>query len=243
MHLAFATAMQDDHDGYLWLNDDVVLDPDALRRLLETWERMYARAPHENIIVIGSTRDPESGKLTYGGLRRISRIRPLTLGRVEPHVAELEVDAFEGNFAYIPAGTAQAVGNLDPKLLCAGGDTDYGLRARGLGIRIWLMPGTIGCCQSNPSSEFWCAPGIGIRERWRRKNDPVRGLPWVYAKHFARRHGGPLWLLYLLWAYRRLVWPTERPPVPTLANTTSRLGFRGRIRRAGGSIPTASSRN
>jgi GT2 family glycosyltransferase len=222
MHLAFATAMQDDHDGYLWLNDDVVLDPDALSRLQETWERMHARVPYENTIVIGSTRDPESGKLTYGGLRRISRIRPLAFGRVEPCLEEVEVDTFEANFAYIPAGTAKAVGNLDAKFLCAGGDTDYGLRARGLGVRIWVLPGTIGCCRSNPSAESWRAPGIGIRERWRRKNDPVRGLPWGYAKHFAKRHGGPFWVLYLLWAYRCLVWPTERSPIRTLAGIRSR---------------------
>src|ERR1039457_1924637 len=33
MQLAFSTARRDNHDGYLWLNDDVVLDQDALSRL------------------------------------------------------------------------------------------------------------------------------------------------------------------------------------------------------------------
>ncbi len=158
MHLAFAAAMADGYDGYLWLNDDV---------------------------------------------------SPLTFRRVEPGDKEIEVDTMNGNFVYVPAETTRIVGNLDPAFHHHWGDVDYGLRARAAGIKIWLMPGTIGSCRRIPASLSWRAPGIGIRARWARMN-AHRGIPWSSWIRFARRHGGPFWPLYVCWAYRGLVWP-ERP--------------------------------
>jgi GT2 family glycosyltransferase len=213
MHLAFATAMEEDFDGYLWLNDDVKLDQDALARLLATFTRLKARAPREKVIVVGSTRDPDSGKVTYGGVRRLSHGRPLTFVRIEPGADDTTADTFEGNFVYLPRETARLVGNLDPIFLCAGGDTDYGLRARKAGVQIWVMPGTIGTCPSNPVSQSWRAPGVGFRERWARVKHPARGLPWKYWSRFARRHGGAFWFMHACLAYRPLLWPTARPPV------------------------------
>ncbi len=208
MHLAFAAAMADGYDGYLWLNDDVSLDRDALARLADSHARLRTGSDR-NIIVVGSTRDPDSGKATYGGLSRVGGIRPLTFRRVEPGDKEIEVDTMNGNFVYVPAETTRIVGNLDPAFHHHWGDVDYGLRARAAGIKIWLMPGTIGSCRRIPASLSWRAPGIGIRARWARMN-AHRGIPWSSWIRFARRHGGPFWPLYVCWAYRGLVWP-ERP--------------------------------
>lgn len=212
MHLAFERAMQDGHDGYLWLNDDVVLDRDAIARLRECRARLAERAK-EPMIVVGSTRDPDSGRMTYGGVVRASALHPLKFARVQPGQVEVEVDTFNGNFVYIPEDTARLVGNLDPGFLHFFGDNDYGLRARALGVRIWLMPGTIGVCRRNAPSTSWRSPGIGIRERWARVKHPARGAPWTYWARFAERHGGPFWFVFACLAYRRLIWPTDRPAV------------------------------
>jgi GT2 family glycosyltransferase len=225
-HLAFDAALRDGYDGYLWLNDDVVLDRDALGRLLASSERAAARSPLQHFIVVGSTRDPDTGEVTYGGVNRRGRFRPLSFVRISPSETEIEVDTMEGNFVYITDATARLVGNLDPSFINQGGDSDYGLRAQALGVRVWLMPGTIGCCRSNPPSTSWRAPGIGIRERWRRGQHPSQGLPWGFWIRFARRHGGPFWLLYALWAYRRLVWPTTKRAVPTVSTQQRRAAVR-----------------
>jgi GT2 family glycosyltransferase len=211
MHLAFAEAMKGSHDGYLWLNDDIVLDPDALHRLLKSYEQLVQSIGKE-VIVVGSTRDPDSSETTYGGARQMSRMRPLTFEQAVPGNVEIEIDTFQGNFVYIPEQTARLVGNIDAGFLHKGGDTDYGLRARAAGVRIWLMPGTIGTCPLNPAKHKWRAPGVGIRERWQYTWSP-NGIPWFQWGRFARRHGGPLWLLYALWPYRRLVWPSWRPDI------------------------------
>jgi GT2 family glycosyltransferase len=154
-------------------------------------------------------RDPKTGKVTYGGLSRSSWIRPLKFIKVEPGESEIEIDTMNGNFVYVPNEVTKLVGNLDPEFEHMWGDMDYGLRARAVGVRIWLMPGTIGFCSRNPASKIWCAPGIGIRERWSRMNGP-RGIPWRNWGLFAKRHGGPFWFLYAFWAYRGLFFRTGK---------------------------------
>jgi GT2 family glycosyltransferase len=205
MHTAFAAAMADKYDAYLWLNDDVSLDSDALQKLLLSYSRIQTRCDC-NLIIVGSTRDPISGKVTYGGLSRRGRLRPLAFTRVEPDNEEIEVDTMNGNFVLIPDSTARALGNLDPSFHHKWGDMDYGLRARATGARIWLMPGTIGLCSHVSETISWKAPGIGIRARWARMNSHT-GLHWSSWVLFASRHGGPLWPVYVCWAYRRIVWP------------------------------------
>lgn len=207
MHAAFAAAMADKYDGYLWLNDDVSLDPDALLRLREAYDRIRERGDG-NLIIVGSTRDPHLGKVTYGGLSRVGRLRPLAFARIDPRQEEIEVDTMNGNFVFIPESTARVVGNLDPGFHHQWGDVDYGLRARSLGVNIWLMQGTIGLCRRGPRLQSWRAPGIRLRERWARMNSP-QGIPLFSWLRFARRYGGIFWPFYAAWAYRGL-WRPER---------------------------------
>jgi GT2 family glycosyltransferase len=79
MHLAFCEAYKEDFDFYLWLNDDTELFSHALSQLLKTYNNLGEMA-----IVVGSTQDPNSKKLTYGGIRRLSRRKPLKFSLVEP---------------------------------------------------------------------------------------------------------------------------------------------------------------
>ena len=61
MAVAEQTAVRGNPGFLLWLNDDTILDQDALSRLLATADL------HPGAIVVGATRDPLSGDLTYGG--------------------------------------------------------------------------------------------------------------------------------------------------------------------------------
>lgn len=193
MRQALTAALADGYDGYLLLNDDTVLERSALRTLLEAAKAVH-RTGLPRPIVVGSTHDPATGALTYGGLRRASRRRPLRFMRVTPGATPLRVDTFEANCVLIPAEVAQRLGNLDPAFVHAMGDNDYGLRATAEGFEVWLAPGTVGACQANPLPE----PGQGrlraeLRALTSRKQLPPRD--WAV---FARRWAGPLWPLY--WA-------------------------------------------
>lgn len=203
MRVAFAAAMARDPDHYLWLNDDTVLDPDALRVLLDT-------AAHNLGIVAGSTRDPDTGELTYGGVRRPDRSRPLRFALVPPGDEPRECETMNGNAVLIPRAVARVVGNLEPAYRHSMGDYDYGLRARRAGFAVSITPGTVATCARNPEP----VPGERpLRQELARIAD-VKNLPardWLV---FSRRWAGPAWPVYWASPYVRRGATLVRARVP-----------------------------
>lgn len=203
MHRAFSRALAQGHDHYLWLNDDTMLDPDALARLLACHD-VLARREGEAVIVVGSTRDRDSGALTYGGELRRSGWQPLRYRLAPPQAEPVRVCTFNGNVVLVSAAAAAVVGNLDPLYEHAMGDTDYGLRAGRLGVGCWLAPGTHGLCSHNPVTGTFADPALPWRRRWAlmlgRKGLPPRSW-W----HFTRLHAGWWWPLLFAWPYLRMI--------------------------------------
>lgn len=150
MREAFGLAYADGCDAYLWLNDDTLLDPDAVARLRAA-ERDLAAAGSWPAILCGATRDGETGEVTYSGLERRSAWRPMSFVRVMPSSTPRRVDTMNGNCVLVPHEVASIVGNIDGRLTHAMGDIDYGLRAQRAGFDVWLAPGTVGVCDANPS--------------------------------------------------------------------------------------------
>lgn len=203
MHMAFAHALGIGHDHYLWLNDDTHLRPDALRSLLDcaAERQRQAAAP---VIVIGTTVDPVSGQRTYGGERTPSRWRPLRVEPVEISSQAQRCDTFNGNVVLIPAAVAQAVGNLSSAFEHAMGDTDYGLRARRLGVEMWTAPGVQGTCARNPETGTHRDENLPFAQRWKRLVER-KGLPLRSWFAFTRRHAGVMWPVYFLTPYAKLL--------------------------------------
>lgn len=207
MRVAWAHAWTTDPDHYLWLNDDVELDADALRRLLTTHDRLDGTHGRPSIVV-GSTRDPGSGETTYGGVVRPSRWRPLHHELVEPGPRPREVETMNGNVVLVPRAVARRVGVLAAAYAHGMGDYDYGHRAGRAGCAVWVAPGTVGTCARNPAPTR--VPTFAQHRR--RLVGPTTGLPvreWVT---FARRWAGPAWPLYALSPYvrRSLRWMGPR---------------------------------
>jgi GT2 family glycosyltransferase len=179
----------------LWLNDDTRLDPDALARLAAVHEA------HPGAIVVGATRDPDTGAVTYSGVHRPDRRRPLAFARVPPDPgAPVPVETMNGNCVLVPRAVQDRVGLLDATFTHGMGDFDYGLRARAAGVEVLLAPGTVGTCRANVAA----APA-DVATTWRRLRGP-KGLPTSEWVEFARRWAGPLWPVYAASPYvRRLV--------------------------------------
>jgi GT2 family glycosyltransferase len=199
MRVAMGEALQHNFDHYVWLNDDTMLDADALRRLLATEEALRARG-FSTAIVVGSTRDPQTGVLTYGGVVRLSRWRTLKFGLVPPGDSALPCDTMNGNCVLIPHSVAALVGNPSAEFVQGIGDFDYGLRARCRGCTVWVAHSFIGTCARNSVANTWQDPTLSLRQRWS-KLTTAKGLPrrpWVT---FARRHAGLMWPAYAVWPY------------------------------------------
>lgn len=183
-------------DYLLWLNDDVVLEPDALERLFETKKSWGSDA-----IVVGALRDPDSGEVAYSGLRRTRR-HPLAFERVGTESVTEDADTFNGNVVLMSVSIAERLGGIDGGFSHAFADLDYGLRAKRYGINVLVSP-PIGFCRKNTSGEIWRNPNFSRRARWAAILGP-KGLPPRSLARFLVRHGGPVWPIYWVAPYLRL---------------------------------------
>jgi GT2 family glycosyltransferase len=199
MATAEARAMQSAPDYLLWLNDDVCLHGDALRRLISVAE---TRGPCP-CLVAGAVCDPESGVTTYGGLQRRDW-HPLRYSLVEPLDLPTAVDTVHGNVLLVPRETYRLVGGIDGGFAHSYADMDYGLRLRGAGGENLLAPGHVGTCAPNDIMTANLDPSLAFSARWRflhsRKGRPMRSQV-----RYLHRHAGPCWPVFLLPPYVRLL--------------------------------------
>ncbi|TFI54040.1 glycosyltransferase family 2 protein [Mastigocladus laminosus UU774] len=203
MQFAFAAALKEGYQYYLWLNDDTLLDPNALTKLLSNHDYL-TQQDHPDSIIVGSTRDSVTGKATYGGARRSKRWYSNKYEFVEPTGELQECDTMFGNCVLIPDSVAQKVGNLDSAFIHTLGDIDYGLRARKLGCSVWIAPGYIGTCSKNSVSGSWVDTKLPVHKRLMKLLQP-KGYPIKAWTVFTKRHSGPFWFIYWLLPYLRAV--------------------------------------
>jgi len=212
MRLAWSEAFKGDYDFYLWLNDDTFLFPHTLQRLLDTHANCMARHGQAGIVV-GATCD-DQGRTSYGGERQTSRLRPLRLETIPANVAVQSCDTFNGNCVLVSKHAANVLGNLDSDFVHAIGDTDYGLRAKRAGIAMWVMPLFAGrCVNDDRVSGSYADSTLPLRMRMRQAMGP-KGLPWKPWLVLCRRHCGPLWPVYWLWPYLKIVATSLQPSRP-----------------------------
>lgn len=177
-------------DAFVLLNDDTVLDEQGLKTLMETNVSCSGAA-----VVVGAVRDPASGELTYGGVRRASTWHPGRVKLVAPSESLQVVDTFNANVVFVPRYAYLRVGMLDAIFTHGMGDFDYGLRAKRAGVRVVVAPGTVGVCPRNDAAGSWRDSELPIRRRLHLLESP-KGLPRREWREYLRRHGAPLpWLL------------------------------------------------
>lgn len=207
MRVAFAAAMQKGFDYYLWLNDDTILHVPALPNLLAL-AKVEARKHNKPAVIVGSTQSELGGSATYGGLNKLSALRPLT------HTIVLEsepapCDTMNGNCVLIPRDVASKVGNLEPAFVHAMGDIDYGLRVSQAGFPITVLPGFIGVCAHNSVDNTFMDMRLSLGERWK-KIMSLKGLPPSQWYVLIRRHAGLLWPLLFVWPYFKVIFGITR---------------------------------
>lgn len=179
------------YDYLLWLNDDTIVDVDAISSLLGT--------SHANprAIVVGCIRDPNTQQPHYGVLRRNGR-HPARLKGLPASEQVQEGDTFEGNLVLIPRSVRELVGAIDGEYPHAYADCDYGYRAQRLGVKILQAPHTLAVCPANDSVQLVRGPRNTLRAL-----ESPKGLPWKAEKRFLQRHGGWEWPAYLVFGYTK----------------------------------------
>jgi GT2 family glycosyltransferase len=212
MHAAFSRAMANDHDFYLWLNDDVQLFENALESLFTCYEserRIYGT----RVVIVGTVIDPDTHEITYGGHTRMGSKWLRRNQRVYSGLCALPCESFSGNCILLPREVVASVGNLDPTFHHAFGDHDYGYRCSALNIRIVVCRDLSGTCRERDGS-------IRLYDHDRKKHLTELSLPKriklsLHPKHyplrswfvFCRRHLGPLWIFRFALPYLTAIAP------------------------------------
>lgn len=199
MRLALSVALQEDFDYYLWLNDDTILYPRAIHSLITTCQKTNNLA-----IVVGSTRDPETNEQTYGGLKRKNHWHPFRFRLIPPSEQTIEAETMNGNCVILPHAIVEKVGNLDVNFSHGFGDYDYGLRARRMGFSILIASGYQGTCTRNLVTGSWRDSEISFSQSFSKVMAP-NGLPLKDWATFAKRYAGPLWFLFVVSPYLRVL--------------------------------------
>lgn len=198
MRLAWEEAANQDFDGYLWLNDDVVLDGDAIPRILAALserQRVAGRA----CILVGATRHPDGdvASPSYGAL-------------VESGVAPLadeirQIELFNGNVVLVSEAAFRIIGPLSPEYRHGFADVDYGVRARRAGVPAWLLPASVGVCATN-GTPLWQRRDVPLWRRLRELHRPTGCPPWQLAR-LVWRNGGWWFPWSVLKLYARAILP------------------------------------
>jgi GT2 family glycosyltransferase len=178
MHLAWQTAAKTkDYDYYLWLNDDTVLYEHAVKDLVK-----FAENTHAESIIVGTCISSENS-LTYGGYssKDIHRV-------IKPNGMLQECYFFNGNIVLIPHTVFDKTGNLDKYFRHSFGDYDYGMRALKKGIKSYVAPEIIACCNSN-AKPFWLNTDNKLSKRIKYLYSPL-GVSPIEHFYYARRHWG-----------------------------------------------------
>jgi GT2 family glycosyltransferase len=206
---AYAVADAQNHDFYLWLNDDVRLSPGAVAMLVADADSVVARG--EAVIVAAATNEPGQDTITYGGHRRPDPRRPLRLSLVAPAGHPVPIDSISGNIVLVSAAAQRKVGNIAPDFVHIYGDIDYAFRARRMGVPVVLASRVGGTCGANSSAGSSLDEAMGTWARLKRRWAEDRKLHAQDWRRFVRLHGrGPLdVVLHRVSPYLRII--VDRP--------------------------------
>jgi len=148
-----ATSSGKNYDGYLWLNDDTMLFPSALKDLI---------VADDSVIVVGATQSKDGKDITYSG-------RDAHGQKIAPNGALQACHFMNGNAVF------QKIGNFPSYLTHGIGDYDYGLRAKKVGIDIRLAPNVVGICDAKTVVEKWRRPDVPFGGRIKNLYSPLGG--------------------------------------------------------------------
>ncbi len=208
MRVAWETALDSNYDFYLWVNDDSMIFPDTVLKLVKTYKDLSLQFPNVGAIV-GTMTDPHSNVPTYGGRLFHSKFTPLKIGDViVPKNIPQQCDMMNGNLTLIPAASVEKIGILSDRFTHGLGDFDYSFRLANAGLQCWVAPGVHGNCPKNSIDGTWKDSKLKVSERLQLLKRPNQHEPTSEFLYFIRLHGGYGWPL--LWAK---IWVKGKLPI------------------------------
>jgi GT2 family glycosyltransferase len=196
MHLAWQTAAKTkDYDFFLWLNDDTILNTNAIEIILEDYNSTFQKT-QKSVIVVGACCDSKRTNFTYGG--RTIKANPI-IPAGHPQFCRL----INGNVVWIPQTIFNVVGNLSNAYTHSLGDYDYALRANQYGYKCITTSQYIAICDRN-GIPAWRSPNVGLLKRFQSLY-AINGFCLLEYMKFTYIHFGLLKAIFVLLYYNFIV--------------------------------------
>lgn len=184
MNVSWNRAIYDDgFDGYIWLNNDTIIEEDILSAFLNA-DKYAKNKYHKGGIYIGSTLSIDKTKHTYGGSIYRSKILN-TLKAVIPNGNYQECEIGCGNITYVDKSVVEKLGTFYPGYI-HGADYDYTYWAHTCGFPILVMPNYMGYCDNDHKSHKEELLKRNLKQRIKYLYSPI-GLQLKTALLFQKR--------------------------------------------------------
>ena len=147
---SWKAALQDaqNYDGYLWLNDDVVVFPEFWNDL-SIANNASIKTYGKKGIYVGSTRSAVSGEFSYGGFNFVNRWT-LKDKFIKPDGNSFQpCQCAHGNITYVSHEVIASQGILFDGYIHGAGDHDYTYLAYQAGFPVLVMPHYAGSCEND----------------------------------------------------------------------------------------------
>ena len=134
-------------DGFLWLNDDVIVLP-AFWEDLAGADAYSLETYGKKGIYVGSTQDIHTGEFTYGGFNYSSKFL-LKDQFVRPDGTYQTCEAAHGNITYVSSEVVEKKGIFCEKYIHGGTDHEYTYLAHKAGFPVLVMPHYAAACEND----------------------------------------------------------------------------------------------
>jgi len=188
---------------YLLINDDTFLFKNALKSIFDDKNSVA-----DNAILVGSIKDPVTGKFSYGGRRLRNRYNIASVEVIPNNLSPQLCDLGNGNFMLISAKVVDKVGILSDQYTHGFADFEYTTKAKKAGIPSYISSSYLGECVNDFDPRTKKLNTVSLKKRIEYLYS-VKGLSYKEYLHFIRSY----FPLYLPQAWLSLWIKTLLPPL------------------------------
>ncbi|WP_405381798.1 glycosyltransferase family 2 protein [Maribacter sp. LLG6340-A2] len=171
MRNSWNEALKKDYDTFLLLNDDTIVNKNLFGNLLNTHQEVIKKYGIGGIY-LGSTKDPNTGKLTYGGAKLLNKFM-LKYQHLVPsgHIQECELG--NANIMFVAKNVVKKIGILSTDYVHGVADYDYTLRAIKEKLPVVIMPDYCGVCENEHVYLYEGFSKMSFKNRLKHLNNPT----------------------------------------------------------------------
>lgn len=186
MNVSWLRAIKkENYDGFLLLNDDVVLFESFWDRLMETHQYCLNSYNNAGVYVL-STSNPITNELTYGGSSLIKKGFRFVLNLIDPTNKPQVCDITNANILLVMRNVVNKIGVFDKKYIHGIADYDYSLSAKKAGFPVLLAPGYGGHCIDDHGKN-WMPQNSKLKDRIAYLYSP-KGLAYREYSYYLKKH-------------------------------------------------------